>query len=146
MVSSLINPVYSNPTNQQGYAYTSCVGIAGVGKDEAESAKSTEKSGIYHHTRKTYFRDVTDGTSCTLMMMEVSQKTAGPWMQSGNSTVRSFTQKPYINGPDGFGGNFPGGANAALVDGSIKFISENIDPVVLERLACKSDGEVVGEF
>ena len=37
----------------------------------------------------------------------------------------------------------PGGINAAVADGSVRFIPETIDFVNLKRLACRYDGEVV---
>jgi prepilin-type N-terminal cleavage/methylation domain-containing protein len=39
-----------------------------------------------------------------------------------------------------------GGVQAALSDGSARFISENIDLVTLKRLATRNDGQVLGEF
>ncbi|QDT65877.1 putative major pilin subunit [Calycomorphotria hydatis] len=39
-----------------------------------------------------------------------------------------------------------GGVNCVLADGSVRFITENIDLNLLKRLALRNDGEVVGEF
>ncbi len=39
-----------------------------------------------------------------------------------------------------------GGCHALLCDGSVKFISENIDIQIVRRLSDPSDGEVIGEF
>jgi prepilin-type N-terminal cleavage/methylation domain-containing protein/prepilin-type processing-associated H-X9-DG protein len=39
-----------------------------------------------------------------------------------------------------------GGAQTALADGSVKFISQNIDTVTMNRLAQRNDRQVVGEF
>ncbi|MES2793633.1 MAG: DUF1559 domain-containing protein, partial [Planctomycetota bacterium] len=39
-----------------------------------------------------------------------------------------------------------GGCHALLGDGSVRFLSENIDGNTLRRLCSKSDGEVVGEY
>ncbi|MES2793635.1 MAG: DUF1559 domain-containing protein [Planctomycetota bacterium] len=39
-----------------------------------------------------------------------------------------------------------GGCHALLGDGSVRFLSENIDGNTLRRLCSKADGEVVGEF
>ena len=40
----------------------------------------------------------------------------------------------------------PGGAQFTLGDGSVRFISQNIELVTLQRLAFISDGQVLGEF
>lgn len=45
-----------------------------------------------------------------------------------------------------FGSQHTGGAHAALVDGSVRFLSENIDAGVLRSLSTRAAGEVVGEF
>lgn len=39
-----------------------------------------------------------------------------------------------------------GGVNAAFVDGSVRHLSEGIDIGILQRLATRDDGQVVGEF
>ena len=40
----------------------------------------------------------------------------------------------------------PGGINAVLADGAVRFISQDIDFTNLKRLACRYDGEPVGQF
>ncbi len=45
-----------------------------------------------------------------------------------------------------FGSQHTGGAHFALVDGSVRFISENVDSLVLRSLSTRAGGEVVGEF
>ena len=39
-----------------------------------------------------------------------------------------------------------GGAHALLGDGSVRFLSENMDTQTIRRLCARADGEVVGEF
>lgn len=39
-----------------------------------------------------------------------------------------------------------GGAHAVLGDGSVRFLSESIDSLVIKRLVGSQDGQVVGEF
>ncbi|HEY0982108.1 DUF1559 domain-containing protein [Schlesneria sp.] len=45
-----------------------------------------------------------------------------------------------------FGSQHTGGAHVALVDGSVRFLSENIDMEVLKHLSTRAGGEIVGEF
>jgi prepilin-type N-terminal cleavage/methylation domain-containing protein/prepilin-type processing-associated H-X9-DG protein len=40
----------------------------------------------------------------------------------------------------------PGGANFCLVDGSVRFISQDIDPKTYNLLGCRRDGMVPGDF
>ena len=39
-----------------------------------------------------------------------------------------------------------GGCQAVLADGSVRFLSENLDKHIIRRLCNPGDGEVVGEF
>jgi prepilin-type processing-associated H-X9-DG protein len=40
----------------------------------------------------------------------------------------------------------PGGVNLGLVDGSVRFVSDNIDPVTFRALGSRNGREVVGEY
>ena len=46
----------------------------------------------------------------------------------------------------GFGSDHAGGAQFVLGDGSVRFISENVDATTYTRLGTVSDGNVIGEF
>ncbi len=46
----------------------------------------------------------------------------------------------------GFGSDHSGGCQFVLGDGSVRFISENIDATTYNRLGTVSDGNVIGEF
>jgi prepilin-type N-terminal cleavage/methylation domain-containing protein len=45
-----------------------------------------------------------------------------------------------------FGSQHTGGAHFALCDGAARFISQNIDQLVLQALSTRAGGEIVGEF
>ena len=100
---------------------------------------------MFGYNRKTRFADITDGTSNSIMVAESTGNT-GPWGQGGASTIRALTQQPYINGPDGIGGPFRGGCHVLMCDGSVRFVSENIDSTVMENLSTIQGGEVVNDF
>ena len=141
-------PIYMNPGYPAvpvGAAETHYVGIAGLGKDAPILPANSNRAGVFAFNRKTSFRDITDGTSNTMMMSEASGQ-FGSWIAGGNATIRSLTKKPYINGPDGIGGPSRGGVNVGLADGSVRFVSENVDPVIFERLSTMADGQVLGDF
>ena len=140
-IEMLTNP--AEPNGREGT--THYVGMAGIGKDAADLKVNDPKAGIFGYNRQTRFRDITDGTSNTIAVTEASDH-FGPWAQGGRSTIRGLTEEPYINGPDGIGSPFPGGMNAGLADGSVRFISENIDPEVFKALITISGGERIGAF
>jgi Protein of unknown function (DUF1559) len=128
-----------------GYGTTNYIGIAGVGKDSLTAKAHNKKTGVFGYNRVTSFRDITDGTSNTIMTSEASGS-YGRWGAGGKATIRAFTKKPYYNGPDGIGGPFPGGWHIGLADGSVRFVSKNINAKVLEALATAQGGEAVGGF
>ncbi len=130
---------------KDNYAPTHYVGLAGVGKDAPLLPITSNRAGVFGYNRKTRIRDITDGTSNTIMIGEAS-KDYGEWGAGGTATIRSLTKKPYINGPDGIGGPFPGGCHFLMGDGSVRFVSEKIDPKTLEALTTIRGGEVVGDF
>ena len=65
----------------------------------------------------------------------------------GTITV-SGTQGPANNNLQGrtFGSMHKGGAQFVMVDGSVQFISENINLGTYQNLAIRNDGQVLGEF
>ncbi len=145
--------VFENPgmkpqppkTTEVKFGATHYVGMAGIGKDAALLPITSNRAGVFGYNRKTRFRDITDGTSNTVMISEAS-KDFGGWSAGGNATIRSLTKKPYINGPDGIGGPFPGGCHMLMGDGSVKFISQAIDPNTMEGLITIRGGEVINGF
>ncbi|MDB5388074.1 MAG: hypothetical protein JWM11_3720, partial [Planctomycetaceae bacterium] len=141
-----VNPGQSLTLDPSGYAPTTYVGMAGVGKDAATLEIDDPKAGIFGYDRQTRVTDIKDGMSNTMLVTEVYQD-FGPWGRGGRATIRGLTAKPYINGPDGIGrGKGSGGVHVLMADGSVRFISENIKPEVFEALATMAGGEDVGEF
>lgn len=138
-------PVYSNPGYGLSPGMTYYVGIGGKTEDGPKAKLPSNIAGVFGYDRSTGIQNITDGTSNTMMVAE-SQGYAGPWAQGGNATIRSFTQQPYINGPDGIGGPWKGGCHILMADGSVRFVSENIDSSVVEALSTIQGNEVLGGF
>ncbi len=142
-----IIPVYQNPSvadDHPEYPTTHYIGLAGLGEDGPELPVTSPKAGVFAYDRATHIRDITDGTSNTIAISDGSDP--GPWSAGGPSTIRPLTKKPYINGPDGIGGPHQGGVQVGLADGSVRFLSEDIDPEVMEALVTINGGEVIGDF
>ncbi len=115
-------------------------------------------------------RDVTDGSSFTIL---AGEKTMGHadlgWMSGTRATLRNtgtmvnFTVEPgthnrrLVDGKEmepktadplyvgGFGSMHPGGANFALVDGSVRFFSETVDPPLYQSYGNRADGKLIDE-
>lgn len=140
--------MYLNPgiaVSAEGPAPAHYVGIAGLGEDAPTLPVTSNRAGVFGFNRVTRVRDITDGTSNTMMTSEATG-VFGPWIAGGRGTIRPLTTKPYINGPDGIGGPYSGGCNIGMADGSVRFVSENVDPTVMERLSTIRDGQPIPNF
>jgi len=134
MLPEVINPALGPAQGEGGFPVTHYVGIAGVGADAGHLKADHPRAGAFGYGRAARPEDMTRGTSNTLALLGVTRR-VGPWGQGGDATVRPLTQPPYVNGPDGFGSGQPNGMLAGMADGSVHFISKNVDPRVLEQLA-----------
>ena len=121
---------------------THYVGVAGVGKDAAQLPADDPRAGVFGYGRQTRQQDLVRGGAHTIAVLGV-QDQCGPWAQGGPATVRPLTQEPYCNGPDGFGSGQADGMVAGFADGSVRFLSKNIDPRVMEQLATVRGGDQV---
>jgi hypothetical protein len=61
-----------------------------------------------------------------------------------NDAAGGFFQKYTYNNP--LTSSHAGGTHGLLGDGSVRFLSENMNEATLQRLAIRNDGQVVGEF
>jgi hypothetical protein len=86
---------------------------------------------------KATFATITDGTSNTIMALEVSDDRAVIWTKPDDY---EFDPENPIAGLVGLR---PGGFQVALFDGSVRFISQNIDPAVIKALFTMQGAEVI---
>ena len=141
-IASLQNP--STP-RREASGSMDYVGISGIGPNSAALPGNDRRAGIFGYDRVTRFRDILDGTSNTLMIGDSAVPNAS-FLAGGKESIRGFSQKPYLNGPDNIGSPHPGIVQFCFADGSVRTISVEVDDTVLEALATKSGGEVVGDF
>jgi hypothetical protein len=130
----VVNPALGPGRTEAGFPVTHYVGVAGVGGDAAGLKADDPRAGVFGHGRTTRPEDIADGAANTIALLGVTQR-LGPWAAGGDPTVRALTEPPYVNGPDGFGSGQPDGMLAGMADGSVRFISKDVDPRVLEQLA-----------
>jgi prepilin-type processing-associated H-X9-DG protein len=118
------------------------IAIAGLGPDAPALPTNHPRAGIFGDDRRVRPADIKDGTASTMMLAE-TDNLPGPWFAGGRATVRGLdpTNQPYIGKGRQLGGNHAGEANVLMADGSIKFISESINPKILEALSTMAGGE-----
>ncbi len=83
------------------------------------------------------FSDVSDGTANTLMAGEVT----ADFRAWGDPTNWRDPTLGLNTNPRGFASPSPGGVNFLMVDGSVRFIENNVDPKVLKLLSTPAGGE-----
>ena len=80
------------------------------------------------------YRDITDGTSNTIAVVEVSPDRVVPWTKPEDLDVDENTIDMWMN---------PKGANVAFFDGSVRFIPFEVDEEVLRNYFTTRDGVMV---
>ncbi len=138
-------------------ALDGCENAAGV--DPVMANGQCVGDGVFYHNSNVRIRDITDGTSNTLLVGERLTRVSDGWFSTWTGMVsegeeafqRILGSADHVpNDPaahfDDFSSQHTGGALFALGDGSVHFISENIDLGVYQSLATIQGGEVVGEF
>ena len=94
---------------------------------------------------KVTMADVTDGTSNTILVVEVVG-TGIPWMEPKDLTIDELSGRLNDGSGKCISSNHPGGATVALADGSVRFLSNALPPQVLRWLILRNDGQAVGGF
>ncbi len=125
----------TNPT------LTNYVALSGIGLGAAEQPAGTAGNGFMGYDRRTSFAMIKDGTSNTIALIE-TRAGLGPWARGGPSTVRGFD--PADAPPVGDGrpfGEHGGGANVAMADGSVRFVSGKVAPHNLAAAITIAGGE-----
>jgi prepilin-type N-terminal cleavage/methylation domain-containing protein/prepilin-type processing-associated H-X9-DG protein len=140
---------------------------------ESDAERHFTKSGVLYPESKVRLGSITDGTSNTLLLGETSSNEGWsvssrqgfggikPWVWGFfyySTTGYLMIDHKQVQFPIGYRGSFPhnstpfksyhggGGANVAMCDGSVRFLSQNMDLGTLKALATRANSEVVGEF
>ena len=118
------NPASNAPeghTVYRGVGGTS--GVMGVGADGESASRE--------------FAQLVDGSSNTILFLEVPDEMAVPWTKPDGGIDPDNT-KPWQ-----LLGNHPGGFNTAFCDGSVFFISEYVDAETFQSLLKFDDGNII---
>jgi prepilin-type N-terminal cleavage/methylation domain-containing protein len=144
--------VVGNPGTNGSYATD---GVLGRYVDTAGSVTTEFFAGT---------RDVTDGTSNTVMVAELSRQIPSgvsnhyrSWIRGNNGgsgatkNVTNPINSTFYNGSNNFndisfGSNHTGGCHFTFADGAVRFLNENINMGLYRALASRKNSEVIGEY
>jgi prepilin-type processing-associated H-X9-DG protein len=88
----------------------------------------------------TRLAELTDGTSNTVLVVETDQADAVPWTAPRDVDIDLNTPLAKM------GHSHSGGFQVLFADGSVRFISHNIDPQLFRSLLTRAGGERLGNF
>ena len=126
-------------------AVTHYVALAGIGRDAAGRPAGSAGNGFMGYDRLTSLAMISrnDGISNTIALME-TRSGLGPWARGGASTLRGFdpADLPWFGQQRPFAGH-ASGINAAMADGSVRFLRSTIDAQKLAAAITIAGGEPV---
>jgi len=163
--------------------YAACMGSTGsngVATITDSTDRSARLNGTFYAMSSTRMRDLTDGSSQTIMLSEIILVPGDPsaanlnvaddwhgmfwnvfsataWFTTMNPPntrqadqlqrcVAPCVQASYTNTFSYARSRHVGGVHGTLGDGSVRFISENINGETFRNLGSRADGQVIGEF
>ena len=127
-----------------------------------EAPIDEDNMGLLFLNSRIRYGDITDGSSHTILVGETMVDIIGQgWASGTRASLRNtgdFSQqmnpgtvaalpptkidKKFVGG---FGSNHQGGAQFCFADGSIRFLTHSIDPVLLKNYGNRADGAMMGE-
>ncbi|MCY2983813.1 MAG: DUF1559 domain-containing protein [Planctomycetota bacterium] len=126
---------------------------------DVEAPIDADNNGVFFLNSRVRFDDIEDGSSNTIFIGEVADPDVLGWISGTRATLRNtgsiqgkfsgrngampITKEEDILLVGGFSSFHTGGANFAYGDGSIRFLSANISPVLFQKLGHRRDGQML---
>jgi prepilin-type N-terminal cleavage/methylation domain-containing protein len=152
----------SDPGNEDSVSFAGC-----QGGSETQIAEDNE--GVFFLNSRIRYRDIKDGSTNTLFFGEKFRSKGDlNWLSGTRTSLKNtgskpnrLPSKPGFNGQTreealkemvdpnvvgGFGSWHTGGVQFALGDGSVRFLSENIEKGLFESLGKRADGTLPVDF
>ena len=97
--------------------------------------------GVLIHDQAIRFRDVTDGLSRTLMISEDANFRDGQWINAWNLFDQAFPINRAPSFENDIRSMHPQGANGLFADGSVVFMNESMELVLLAAICTRNGNE-----
>jgi prepilin-type N-terminal cleavage/methylation domain-containing protein/prepilin-type processing-associated H-X9-DG protein len=98
-----------------------------------------------HDLRGRYY-NTWDGNTLFTSLLPPNPSTPDVTAYCDNGTPKVPCVSSYSGGAVYLRSQHPGGAQVALADGSVRFLSENMSVIVMQALGSRNGGETTGEF
>lgn len=130
-VAPFLCPVFARDLTPEQVGSTSYVGLAGVGREAAVLPLDDKNAGFFGYDRLLHPADITASLSA-LMVVAETRRENGPWAAGGTPTVRGVESDctHYIGTDAPFGGLHRKGANVLWADGSVRLVTERVEPEI----------------
>ena len=154
LIPAFLNPRYPRPTWRahppsmgiRDLGATHFLGVAGVGMDAADYSMRDEsvakKIGVFGYNRQTSVKDITDGLSNTVYMIQVRPDEQRPWIAGGGATVTGIPEthciEPFATTQGGKRGTY-----VLMCDGSVRFVKDDISDEVFKAMCTIRGGEQI---
>ena len=144
VAAATIIPVFVCPSSQRGKKTVNDRGPCDYGGIYGEriSGPNNPPKGTMLHDVAIALRDVTDGSSNTLIVAEDSGWRDGQWINGRNIFDQAFAinRAPFFE--NDIRSEHPQGANAVWCDGSVRFLAESTDLSLLAAICTRAGGEI----
>ncbi|HTU89663.1 MAG TPA: DUF1559 domain-containing protein [Gemmataceae bacterium] len=129
-------PIFAHELSSSQVGLTSYVGVAGVGDEAATLPRSDANAGFFGYDRLLRAADISSRLDATMSAIETKQNN-GPWLAGGPPTLRGVPLDcdRYIGTDAAYGGLHRQGANILWADGSVRIVTDKIDPDLFRQEA-----------
>ncbi len=134
-VTNTVIPVYSCPSDLAGNTVPTQTNYMVI----------TGPKTIFDGGKAASFRDITDGTSNTLLVVEVAGSGVN-WAEPIDLDASKITFPIGARNPNSTGSYHPGGLQVAMCDGAVRFISNSLAKAMWDALITKAGGETIQDF
>ena len=136
--------------------YVGCFGTQNIHEAESMSVgQQCISDGVFYHNSAVTYKDIKDGTSHTFAVGErtmalgpstwvgsPANDRCGPGLVLGTGAYTPNTHQDDIHN---FSSRHPTGTNFASVDGSVRFVSQDLDDQFFRALCTMAAGDSIGE-
>ena len=155
-------PLIAATTPESSYTIDQCQDVS-VGTHGGVAS-----NGVIYFQSKTRTRNITDGTSKTMMVGESSWLDSGTtrqWIMGSTASYQYYsynadnlmhpmrtaywddrlTTHPYLMNDTSLGSEHPGGAHVGMADGSVQFLSDETALTLMRVMASRASGEMLAK-